>query len=295
MEANWLNKNVKNLIIGDFIIACVKDNSNLRMEIPASGMAFYHPGEYQADFNLRVADLKPEEGRVIFGSDEYMIPTFLYEQADGEYDWRTATHEKTPLISYHISEDWTTFTLYEDGSQTNGERAFREFGNLFAYAVLNRDACVLHGVVMEYNGMGILVTAASGIGKTTHTRIWRDRENALVVNGDRCLCRKTDGKWWAYGMPWAGSSGEYINRKVPITAIVCLKQAKENSVRRMSVYEGMLGILKRIYAPMWKCSMQTKAVDRAQELAEEIPVLELSCRPDYEAVTVLKEAIQCLQ
>ena len=30
--------------------------------------------------------------------------------------------------------------------------AFHELGSLFSYAVLNRHACVLHGVVMEYPG-----------------------------------------------------------------------------------------------------------------------------------------------
>lgn len=37
--------------------------------------------------------------------------------------------------------------------EQKGQDAFHEFGSLFCYAILNYDACVLHGVVMEYNGM----------------------------------------------------------------------------------------------------------------------------------------------
>ena len=43
----------------------------------------------------------------------------------------------------------------------------------------------------------------------------QDHKNALILNGDRCLCRKKHDVWYAYGMPWSGSSGEYINRRVP--------------------------------------------------------------------------------
>ena len=87
--------------------------------------------------------------------------------------------------------------------------------------------------------------------------MWRERENALIINGDRCLCRKLDGRWYAYGMPWSGSSGEYINRRVPITAIVCLKQAPENAVRRMNPFEGTLAMMQRIFAPVWTCLLYT--------------------------------------
>lgn len=266
------------------------------MEIPFSGMAFYQPRvNTESDFCFSMDYVEPNDsGKQLFGSDEFHIPTFLYERENGEYDWITKKGKDERALSFRISNDWTKFTLYEDNTHTNGERAFHEFGSLFSYAVLNHHACVLHGVVMEYQGMGILVTAASGTGKTTHTRMWRDRENALILNGDRCLCRKKDGIWYAYGMPWAGSSGEYINRKVPITAIVSLKQDSYNHVRRMNVFEGSIYLLQRIFAPLWRGKMQERAMDMTEELAREIPMLELSCKPDFESVDVLKEAILAL-
>lgn len=295
MEDYRLRRSSKTLTIGGFHINCAKNGTGIRTEIPFSGMAFYHPGEYEADFKLNVDKVEPDNsGKLLWGSEDFMVPTFLYERENGEYDWLTWKAKDEPALSFRISKDWTDFTLYEDNTETDGERAFHEFGSLFCYAVLNREACVPHGVVMEYNGMGILVTATSGTGKTTHTRMWRDRENALILNGDRCLCRKIDDKWYAYGMPWSGSSGEYINRRVPIDAIVCLKQAPQNQVRRMDVFEGTLAMMQRIFAPVWVCGMQEKAFDMTEDLAAKIPMLELSCTPDYEAVDVLKKAIESI-
>ncbi|MDO5409733.1 MAG: hypothetical protein Q4F21_04680 [Lachnospiraceae bacterium] len=286
MKNKVLDKPV--MVIGEFSIVCF----DLQEQIPYSGMLFYSLTKCNIDFQLNVAYVEPDNsGKLLFGSSDFYIPTFLYQRLQGHYDWIVKKHDGTAELSFRISPDWTKFTLYEDETGTQGERAFREFGSLFSYAVLNHHACVLHGVVMEYEGMGILVTAASGTGKTTHTRMWRDRESALIINGDRCLCRKVDGKWYAYGMPWAGSSGEYINRKVPINVIVSLKQDSYNHVRRMNVFEGSIYLMQRIFAPMWPGEMQNRAFDMCEELGAEIPMLELSCLPDFEAVDVLKAAI----
>lgn len=296
MDDNRFNKLTKNLIIGGFTVACSQQGANLRAEIPFAGMAFYRPGAQKADFQFRIDTVKPQNsGKLLFGSADFHVPTFLYELENGEFNWLTESHDGEGELSFRISKDWTEFTLYEDNTNTMGANAFKEFGSLFCYAVLNRNACVLHGVVMEYDGMGILVTASSGTGKTTHTRMWRDRENALILNGDRCLCRRVNGKWYAYGMPWSGSSGEYINRRVPITAIVCLKQAPENSVRRMDDFEGTLAMLQRIFAPVWVGELQDRAFELTEELVSKTPVFELSCTPDYEAVVVLKKAIEGLE
>lgn len=296
MDDNRFLRTSRYLRIGDFGIAYAKRRSDVHLEIPLSGMAFYHPEGIHTDFRLELNLVEPDDsGALLFGSADFSVPTFLYRRENGGFDWLTQTPEGQSALSFRISPDWTKFTLYGDETQTDGAAAFREFGSLFSYAVLSRHACVLHGVVMEYDGMGVLVTAPSGTGKTTHTRMWRDRENALILNGDRALCRKRDGVWYAYGMPWAGSSGEYINRRAPISAIVTLRQAAENRVRRLPAFEGCVCLMQRIFAPVWRGTLQNRALDLTEELAAEIPMLELFCRPDYEAVDVLKRALLALR
>ena len=295
MEDNRIRKSPKYLTIGDFSIAFQKKSTNIKMDIPFSGMAFYHPEERACDFHFFIAAQETDKHReLLWGSDEFAIPTFLYRRHDGQFDWITKQKDRSPGLSFRISRDWNQFVLYEDHTKTNGERAFHEFGSLFSYAVLNHHACVLHGVVMEYNGMGILVLASAGTGKTTHTRMWRDHKNALILNGDRCLCRKKDGVWYAYGMPWSGSSGEYINRRVPISCIVCLNRGLQNTVQPLSIFDGTISLMQRIFAPAWPGELQNQAFSYCEELASEIPVLDFYCRPDLESVEVLAQAIQSL-
>ena len=293
MEDNRILKKPKYFTIGDFNILFQKNGTGIRVEIPFSGMAFYHPEKSEADFSFLIDDQEPDKsGWLLWGSEEFAIPTFLYERRSGSFEWLTKQKDRSTGLSFRISRDWTKFVLYQDETGTKGERAFHEFGSLFSYAVLNRYACVLHGVVMEYEGKGILVVASAGTGKTTHTRMWRDYKNALIINGDRCLCRKRDGIWYAYGMPWSGSSGEYINLRVPISCIVNLNQGKENVVHQLSAFDGTLRLMQRIFAPAWPVEMQDKAFDYCEELASEIPILDFYCRPDLESVDVLEKAIQ---
>lgn len=293
MEDNRIVKTPKYFTIGDFNILFKKEGTGIRVEIPFAGMAFYHPEDRPADFCFLVEERKTDlSGRLLWGSDEFAIPTFLYERKNGSFDWITKQQDRSAGMAFHISYDWTEFILYQDHTGSRGERAFREFGSLFSYAVLNHHACVLHGVVMEYQERGILVVAAAGTGKTTHTRMWRDYKNALILNGDRCLCRKKDGVWYAYGMPWSGSSGEYINRKVPVSCIVNLNQGKDNIAYPLSAFDGTLRLMQRVFAPAWSGKLQSQAFDYCEELASEIPVLDYYCRPDPESVEVLEKAIQ---
>lgn len=293
MEDNRFTRVPKYLMIGDFLISCRKLGSRIRGEIPFSGMAFYQPGQWEEDFRFWIDERDSNiGGTMLWGSDEFAIPTFLYQRENDIYEWTTWKKDRFPGLSFLISSRWSQFILYRDKTGTNGERAFHEFGSLFSYAVLNHEACVLHGVVMEYQGAGILVTASSGTGKTTHTRMWRDKERALILNGDRCLCRKVNGQWYAYGMPWSGSSGEYINRKVPIKAIVSLQRGQINQTRTMSHFEGSIYLMQRVFAPVWQCEMQDRAFDLTEELAGLFPVIELSCRPDLKSVEVLKQELE---
>ena len=92
-------------------------------------------------------------------------------------------------------------------------------------------------------------------------------------------------------MPWAGSSGEYINRRVKISALVALERGNTNHTERMPVFDATIYLIQRIFAPIWKCEMQEQAFCLTEDLATSIPMLKLFCRPDLDAVHVLKRAI----
>ena len=183
---------------------------------------------------------------------------------------------------------WNLYTTYK---QNCIDEWFILTGNLFAWAVLGKNAFMLHGVLMEWNNKGIVLTAPSGTGKTTHAHLWREKENALIVNGDRVLLKKINEHWYAFGTPWCGSSGECINRKVSLDSIVFLSRGESNFVEKTAPISSIKKMLPRIIAPKWHKNYSKTAVELSIQCLEDIPLYDLHCLPNYKSVEVLKNAL----
>ena len=92
---------------------------------------------------------------------------------------------------------------------------------------------VLHSSFVEYNKKGILFTAPSDTGKSTRTNLWHKHRGAGIINGDRSAICATEGGIVSYGTPFAGSSNICLKKILPLAAVVCLKQAPQNHIRRL--------------------------------------------------------------
>lgn len=221
------------------------------------------------------------------GSNDMSMPYVFYRDGDLIMDYSSES-EKLILIS---DNSWKNWKLYNTLRNNNIDDWFAKLGNLFSWSVLSLDAFVLHGVILEWHGKGIVLTAASGVGKTTHARLWRKYENALIINGDRVLLRKEKETWYAYGIPWSGSSGECVNRKIALHVIVFLSQGEKNTVNFVKPAEALSNLMPRVIAPPRNINSQTTALDLSIQCLEKVPAIHLQCRPDEESVNILKEAI----
>ena len=61
------------------------------------------------------------------------------------------------------------------------------------------DAFVMHCAVVELDGEAYVFAAKSGVGKTTHTRLWLEHfeGRAKYINGDKPIMRWIEGKLYA--------------------------------------------------------------------------------------------------
>lgn len=207
--------------------------------------------------------------------------------------WRFVRRQSGEVcLSYAVSPDWAEIVLLEDGTRTEGHLAFEYLGQMMPYALLNRQVLTFHGVLMEHEGRGIILSAPSGTGKTTHARLWREHQRALIINGDRAACRKADGVWTGFGLPWSGTSGEQINRSVPLAALVVLEQGARNEAHRLNGLESFGAVLPHVLCPRWDARLTGEAIDLLEDLLQHIPVIRLTCRPDAASVQVLYRALE---
>ena len=156
------------------------------------------------------------------------------------------------------------------------------------------DAVVFHGAVLSHRGKAYAFTARSGVGKTTHTRLWLSEigEGVHYLNGDNPIIRLIDGKPYAFGTPWRGKEGYGVNESAPLEAIALLERGVDNSAREVEPKEGVVRLIKQIYIPRDpRSAMLSMRV--ANGILAKVRVVELKCNMDSEAAIIAaKEMIQ---
>ena len=150
---------------------------------------------------------------------------------------------------------------------------------------------ILHASIVSFKKIGILFSAPSGTGKSTQAQLWEKYKQAETLNGDRAFIRKIKSEFWTYGSPLAGSSGIYKNKKVKIGAIIILKQAKKNTIRKLGAKEAFSHLYRETLINAWDKNFVTAIVEILSDAVVHIPIYELSCRPDKESVELACEMI----
>lgn len=157
--------------------------------------------------------------------------------------------------------------------------------------LLNHQGLLLHASFIRWHGKGLLFSAPSGTGKSTQADLWVEYEGAEIINGDRAGLRTLEDGWTAFGLPYAGSSGIYRNESAPVTAIVVLRQAKENRLRLLRPAEAIRYLYPEIIVHQWDKEFVDQAMDLLTELVSHVPVYLLECLPDQGAVELVKTTV----
>ncbi len=160
-----------------------------------------------------------------------------------------------------------------------------------AQLLLPKKAVLMHASHIEVNGSSVLFTAPCGMGKSTQAELWRVHRNAEVINGDKAGIYFKNGKVFACGLPFCGTSGICKNRNLPLKAIVLLSQGKENRVKRLIGFEALQAVINNIYLDLLAPGEREMCIDFAIELLEKVNVFSLQCTPDEKAIKELEKEL----
>lgn len=161
---------------------------------------------------------------------------------------------------------------------------YMDSGNTFYFNLLKHNGMLLHSSAVELDGEAYLFSGPCGMGKSTHTGIWKEVfPSARVFNDDKPALRFVDGVWYAYGTPWCGKDGININLKVPLKAICFLRRGDENKIRRLSTIEAAAAIFSQTTNRFGSERGLDYLSDMIDKLVRNVPVYELKNRPEHEA------------
>ena len=162
----------------------------------------------------------------------------------------------------------------------------------FESMLIHRQRLCLHAACVDTPLGGILFSGPSGAGKSTQAGLWHTHRCAKHINGDRPILSQENGKWFAWGSPYAGSSNCHVNDCCEITAIVMVGQAKTCSLRKLNQSEAFRAIWSGLTIPGWDKEIVEKAFDLTAGLIGTVPVYRFDCTPDVEAVAFLERELQ---
>jgi len=164
----------------------------------------------------------------------------------------------------------------------------------FRNRLLFHQGIMIHASAIAWQGRGIIFSAPSGTGKSTQAENWERWMDAETINGDRSVLRVEDPSTYVYGSPWCGSSNRYLNKKVPLKAIVILEQAEENEIRLMNAAEALVRLLPRCFLPYFdeEGSLMAKALETVEKIISMTKVYLLKCKPDKEAVEMVWQCVK---
>lgn len=148
-------------------------------------------------------------------------------------------------------------------------------------------AFLLHSAVISCDGEGYAFAARSGVGKSTHVGFWLKNFGARtrVVNGDKPILRKINGKFRAFGTPWNGKERLGDNISCEMKALCFLERGEKNHISEISRDEALVRLFSQVYLPE-DPSASAATLDLLGEFMKQIDFYLLYCNMEDEAALV---------
>ncbi len=241
----------------------------------------------QIDISFNLSQ-KPDTNDILYEEKSGFYKKCVYSCGDS-VELHTLENKEKTFIAFSKKDN--EIKLVVDETDSDLQAPFEFLSRVIIHTLLNENILSFHGVLLEHDGKGIIISAPSETGKTTHAHFWRDNKNAIILNGDNACCYKSD-KWNAFSLPWSGTSGECVNRSVPVKALVILKQGTENVATKLENLDAFSYAFSNVQYPSYNKEKTEKAVDLLSDFFKDIPVFLFECRNEKESADTLEKVLE---
>lgn len=172
----------------------------------------------------------------------------FYEDKDYDYVLFIDDNE-VPLNLIKRKKDFTKYEIYlnkEQKSIAGIEYTIHQM--VFLEMALNRGFIPIHASAFEYRRKAVLITAPSGVGKSTLGRRMYNLYNLPIINDDKPLLRVENDQVLVYSSPFSGKESININTVLPLGLIVFLERGN-NKIKHLTAKEAINEISKNIFRP----------------------------------------------
>ncbi len=152
---------------------------------------------------------------------------------------------------------------------------------------------LIHAAAIAVDGEAYVFLAKSGVGKSTHIRLWKEvfGERAVIINGDKPMFSFVGDRLMAHGSPWRGKEHWGENISLPVKAVCFLERGAVNKITPATELETVERLFHQVLLP-------TDAQDMAifmgllNRIVKEVPFYKLQCNIEKEAAIVSYEGMR---
>ena len=202
--------------------------------------------------------------------------------------------DKEPDYTITMTEE----DLKNESSNSNDGHVYvnEEISALYrkiADLLVEDNVVVFHSSAISVDGNGFLITARSGVGKSTHAKLLSEYigDSFKYINDDKPLLKVEDNNVTIYSSPWNGKERRGNNISAPLRAIIFLNRGETNTYRKIDNKEEIyIRMLSQIYLPKEK-SKREKALKIADLLLKNVSFYEINVNKDIESAKMTYEQI----
>ncbi len=186
---------------------------------------------------------------------------------------------------------------YERAKNSGGDYSDGYLETLAVYRkiaerMIEFDTFLIHGSCIAIDGQGILFTAKSGVGKSTHAKNWCEAfgGRVLIVNDDKPLVHVEDNQVIIHGTPYNGKHKRGSNVSVPLKAICILERGQTNVIKSITYKDSFPILIQQTYRPEDK-EKYLSTIKLLEKMSKQLNYYNLQCNMDIESAKVAYEGI----
>ena len=166
---------------------------------------------------------------------------------------------------------------------------YRRIADLF----IEQNIVVFHGSSFKVGNNAFIVTAHSGVGKSTHVGLLKEYlgNEFEYINDDKPLLEVKDNEITLYSSPWNGKERRGNNIHAPLKSVIFLNRGIVNTYKKLDNKEEIyFKLLSQVYLPKEK-SKREKALKIIDISLKRINFYEINVNTDISSAQMTSERI----
>lgn len=196
-----------------------------------------------------------------------------------------ATSATPPDLTLQLDDAYLAQKQQENPQNSAEQTEYMWIGAALAGKLWRFDAMTIHASAISVDDRAYLFSADSGVGKSTHTRMWLEQfgDRAFLINDDKPIVRLEQDGFFVYGSPFSGHCDENRQTRVKLGAILFMRRAECDVATTLDAATAIQHLIRQsgISRNPKAAAAKLHLLDR---LIQTVPIGELGCTMNPSAV-----------